>query len=132
MPRDHDNLIAWQRQMRKARRDAGLCVRCGSHSESYTCATCTSRMRRYQSDHYHRQPKERHIDRQQKVNEYKRKQRVEALDMYGGYCVCCGEDWKPYLQFDHVNDDGYIEIVPLGSEKSEPMKDDINPDDIPF
>ncbi len=32
--------------------------------------------------------------------------REEALNHYGRKCVCCGEDEKRFLTFDHINNDG--------------------------
>lgn len=43
------------------------------------------------------------------LSEYKRKirRRVACLLVYGGACVCCGEEEINFLCIDHVNDDGY-------------------------
>ena len=35
-----------------------------------------------------------------------RERRKEALRIYGGQCVCCGEETFEFLQFDHINNDG--------------------------
>lgn len=32
--------------------------------------------------------------------------RLQAIQAYGGKCVCCGEKERAFLVFDHVNDDG--------------------------
>lgn len=32
--------------------------------------------------------------------------RREAIDHYGGKCVCCGESRIEFLAFDHINKDG--------------------------
>lgn len=32
--------------------------------------------------------------------------RKQALDAYGGKCVCCGEDREPFLVLDHIEDNG--------------------------
>jgi hypothetical protein len=34
--------------------------------------------------------------------------RQQAIDAYGGRCVCCGENERAFLVFDHVNDDGAV------------------------
>ncbi len=34
------------------------------------------------------------------------KLRVEAIEKYGGRCVCCGEDEYKFLTIDHINNDG--------------------------
>lgn len=35
-----------------------------------------------------------------------RRLRQTLIDAYGGKCVCCGIDYAPYLELDHVNNDG--------------------------
>ncbi len=32
--------------------------------------------------------------------------RAEAIEVYGGHCVCCGETYAPGLELDHPNNDG--------------------------
>jgi hypothetical protein len=32
--------------------------------------------------------------------------KVKVINVYGGKCVCCGEDRLPFLSFDHVNGGG--------------------------
>jgi len=38
--------------------------------------------------------------------EYKRRIRIEAINLYGGKCTCCGETQKEFLVFDHINGGG--------------------------
>lgn len=35
-----------------------------------------------------------------------RKRKLHAIKHYGGKCTCCGEDKWPFLEFDHINNDG--------------------------
>jgi 5-methylcytosine-specific restriction endonuclease McrA len=41
-----------------------------------------------------------------KQTKWRHKVRQEALEHYGGRCVCCGETNPILLSFDHVNNDG--------------------------
>lgn len=52
---------------------------------------------------YYRKHKEKFIDYQR---DYRRKIRLEAIDLYGGECVCCGEARYQFLAFDHINGGG--------------------------
>jgi hypothetical protein len=38
----------------------------------------------------------------------------EALDAYGGTCICCGDTRKQYLELDHINNDGAADRKLLG------------------
>ena len=38
---------------------------------------------------------------------YSRRLRLECLYVYGGRCMCCGEDREQFLTLDHVNGGGY-------------------------
>lgn len=40
--------------------------------------------------------------------------RNEAIMMYGGKCVCCGETTPEFLHLDHVNNDGAAHRKTLG------------------
>ncbi len=39
---------------------------------------------------------------------YNRALRLAALHKLGARCACCGEEEVDFLQFDHVNDDGWV------------------------
>lgn len=41
--------------------------------------------------------------------------RIEALELYGSKCRCCGEAWLPYLVFDHVSGGGTAHRAALKS-----------------
>ena len=50
----------------------------------------------------------RHHDRlrastRAKASAYNRRIRMEALELYGNKCVCCGEAQTEFLAFDHIN-----------------------------
>lgn len=77
-----------------------------------TCKTCTrDRVRKSRfkdldaSREYHR--------------DYSRRVRDEAIEAYGGNCVCCGETTREFLHLDHVNNDGstHRQEVGTGSHK---------------
>lgn len=40
------------------------------------------------------------------TNAWRKRLKIEALQRYGGTCVCCGESRIPFLTLDHPNDDG--------------------------
>jgi hypothetical protein len=40
------------------------------------------------------------------ANAWNRRMQDAAIDAYGGFCACCGETERTFLQIDHVNDDG--------------------------
>ena|SRR3990167_6197051 len=40
------------------------------------------------------------------LGKMRRQVRVEAVEAYGGRCVCCGEDQFEFLTFDHKDADG--------------------------
>lgn len=73
------------REYRKKARDNGRCDAChiAPATVKRKCEPCAARVKGYREE----------IKRQ-------------ALDHYGGKCVCCGEAGRPFLSFDHVNNDG--------------------------
>ena len=57
-------------------------------------------------EYYHKlgsKVREKNVEKNKK---YRRRVRVEAIQHYGGKCVCCGEDHLEFLCFDHINNDG--------------------------
>ena len=40
------------------------------------------------------------------ANGYRKELRIEVIKIYGGKCVCCGENRFEFLAFDHINNDG--------------------------
>lgn len=82
-------------------RDNGLCTRCQKPNptpEFSGCADCRSQMNAAQKQRYLSDTR-KHIDagiaRRRKLKE-------EVIQAYGGQCVCCREDYLPYLELDHV------------------------------
>ena len=45
-------------------------------------------------------------------NKYEKRRRKTLLNLMGDKCMCCGETDPIYLQFDHVDNDGYLERSP--------------------
>ena len=39
--------------------------------------------------------------------------RDKVLTELGGICVCCGEDWLPYLEIDHIHSNGSVQLKEL-------------------
>lgn len=69
-----------------------------------TCRSCNREHKR----HYHRQYF--HSPHGSKtIKERNRESRLKALRLYGGYCVCCGEDNPAFLTFDHILNNGHNE-----------------------
>jgi hypothetical protein len=42
----------------------------------------------------------------ERAQESHMKLKQEVITAYGGSCVCCGEDWLPFLVLDHINGGG--------------------------
>ena len=64
---------------------------------------------------YHAKSKEWKDAQVLRNKKYRHRIRLEALEHYGGKCVCCGESMKEFLCFDHINNNG--------SEHRKTMKD---------
>lgn len=64
-----------------------------THSHKY-CDDCISDRNRGRSRAYSKK--------------YRERLRKEAVEAYGGKCVCCGESEYKFLELDHVNNDGNI------------------------
>ena len=50
--------------------------------------------------------------KQQKV--YHKQIKDQVLIKYGGVCICCKENYLPYLEIDHINGGGTKEVQKLG------------------
>src|SRR5947209_13964567 len=103
----------------------GLCPRCGTKPPEgqVTCLACLDRrrteyrdsqrraVRKYAASHP-REPvpkKPRQVKERAAKPNYYQKRRTELIARYGGACVCCGEDYAPYLELDHVDGGGLAE-----------------------
>mgnify|MGYP001572270646 CR=1 FL=1 len=76
---------AYMRKWRERARATGMCDAC--HSSPATIAKKCERCH-------------------ERALGYRRAIKREALDHYGGRCVCCGEGNDAFLSFDHINNDG--------------------------
>ena len=83
--KDATAAAAYMRKWRERARTAGMCDACRT-----SLATIAKKCERCH---------ERAIGYRQRIKR-------EALDHYGGRCVCCGERNDAFLSFDHVNNDG--------------------------
>ena len=83
--------LAHYNELRKGRAALGLICRCGRDQKagSTQCERCWARSKSYNFN-------------------YRLQLRLQALEAYGGACICCGETTPEFLQFDHINNDGYI------------------------
>lgn len=108
MPRkdNRGSRAAYQRELRERRRQAGLCLKCGSvppREGKTTCARCQETSTRAHLAWWRRQPEG--TQRRYHVI-YRDKLRREVIDAYGGACACCGETELGFLTVDHPNNDG--------------------------
>lgn len=55
---------------------------------------------------YHSKSQEWKDEQVRKNKEYRKRVRLEAIQHYGGKCVCCGESHVEFLCFDHINNNG--------------------------
>ena len=86
---------------------AGLCRSCGKRYPTvgrsrFECDICLDKKKAQRN-----KPESKAKNREWQRNHAKKK-RLETLNKYGGKCACCGEPEVLFLDFDHVNNDGYI------------------------
>lgn len=83
--RDKSSQRQYMRDRRARFRAAGICDACEARPavSGHRCEPCIAR-----------------------AAVYRREVRQQALDHYGGRCVCCGESEPAFLTFDHVHNDG--------------------------
>lgn len=86
---------AYNRKQRAANRAKGLCY-CGNEVEGeYSeCKRCRDRDRKW---------RKANPDRWKR---YTDAPKMKVIEAYGGKCVCCGEDYPPFLEIDHIYGDG--------------------------
>jgi hypothetical protein len=102
----HPELINNEKAERLLRIKYGLCSKCGKRKPrpgKRKCEHCYAVMKSY-------------VDRsgRELAKEYLRQygrrsregRREKLIRMYGGCCACCGETYVPYLDIDHVDNDG--------------------------
>lgn len=53
----------------------------------------------------------------EKLRKWHEANRREALDHYGGKCVCCGEVEYAFLVFDHIDGGGTMHRIQLGGTR---------------
>ena len=101
------------------RKSQGLCPQCGVSVEpgaNVLCSKCSEYHRQRRSMERVRQPnKERTPEFRERRNVRNAQIREEAILAYGGRCVCCGEDYLPYLELDHIDGGGKKERQEIGS-----------------
>ena len=73
------------------------------------CTLCAAKRMREQRA----KPTSKHLE---KHREYRKKLRLEIIEKLGGICVVCGQDKEPYLQIDHVCNDGNAHRKQVGQE----------------
>ena len=114
----------------QARRDAGLCTRCGKHPREdgkHTCRICRAYSRERaaslsdeKKEEYRQKAKTaaqtvKHKEKE-RARHKARRQNMKRLimDHYGSKCVCCGETELVFLTIDHINNDGQQHRKRLG------------------
>lgn len=103
--------MARDRQQYQSRLEQGLCPQCGKTRDDtrIICSTCRHAHNGNQIELRQRSNKVR--AREQST--YYRN-RAEVITAYGGKCVCCSEDYLPYLELDHINGAGAAHRKSLG------------------
>jgi len=88
--KDNVEKAKYMRKYRLDRRARGLCVICGEKRISeWFCVKHLAKG--------NEKSKQQNID-----------SRLECINHYGAFCVCCGEKEDKFLSIDHVNNDGFI------------------------
>lgn len=87
------------------RTNNSLCLYCGTldiPSGFKTCEPCRTTRHTKQ-----KAMRDRRLDHYNEVRRLREQgNRLRALQKYGGICACCGIDYPPYLEFDHINGGG--------------------------
>lgn len=83
--KDPTALALYMREYRRKAREAGMCDLCQTSLATIKkkCEKCNER-----------------------VKGYRRSIKSQAIQHYGGKCVCCTESNAAFLTFDHINNDG--------------------------
>jgi hypothetical protein len=82
-----------------------LCVSCAAKPSinGLMCEECRLRKRNNQEKHRLNNP----IRYRKYKQDFIYKKKVQAYEILGNKCACCGEDNFLFLTIDHVNNDGY-------------------------
>lgn len=83
--KDLEERAKWMREYRQKARDSGMCDACqvAPATIKKKCEKCDERCRGY-----------------------RKSIKQQALDFYGGKCICCGEKESVFLCFDHIENNG--------------------------
>lgn len=101
--------LTYQKQRQEEFRKQGLCWRCGQNKpepprSNQECNACLDRgklaYRKRRSNPYLRAKDCR------RARQYYQTLRQNAINHYGGKCICCGELEYAFLDFDHINGGG--------------------------
>lgn len=87
-------------------RAAGLCTSCVETAEPRRtlCRKCLDKASARERDK-RKDPQVREAYNAKQRESFRRR-RIEAINLYGGKCTCCGESETDFLSFDHINNDG--------------------------
>lgn len=140
MPKRDDEVInqridqnGYQRAYRKARFDAGICIRCDNarRPNRQTCQYCAEHYNKWQKNNGIRRisdgkclscgkmkdtsdgttcSKCRAVNKDRFIL-----QRLTVLNHYGSKCACCGETEEMFLCIDHKNNDGAAHRKEIGT-----------------
>lgn len=86
------------------------CIQCDKDYDTNNKEKGLQRSRRYQESNPEKVREASRLSMKKRNKELRR----EAIEAYGGKCVCCGETTPEFLHFDHVNNDGAAHRKELG------------------
>jgi len=103
-----------QADIRRARKQGGMCTACGQHPPvcgRVKCVSCSDKDAAYRAQHK--------AEKRLTYLAYYTGLKDAAFSAYGGYkCACCGETTIEFLSLDHVAGGGNAHRVSVSGTKS--------------
>lgn len=88
------------------RRAQGLCIDCGLYEPELNKLRCTLCLADARVTSAKSKAKYKAINGVDYDTVNRLHKKLDAYELLGNVCVCCGEDWFAYLEVDHINNDG--------------------------